>query len=133
MNEKLRAAAAERLRSVDDRQRDIVFPSPILLIADWETLARAYLAEHPADDGEPVTEETFAKLPGSSRHQVSEGHPAAYYLGLGAVNVVLTIRQTIYFTAFDTENRIELRNPTWGQVRSACRALGSPLTERAAP
>lgn len=31
--------------------------SPMLLINDWEILARARLAEHPADSDEPLTDE----------------------------------------------------------------------------
>lgn len=41
--------AAERLRTIDDMQRNRNFPSPILQISDWQELARAFLAEHNPD------------------------------------------------------------------------------------
>jgi len=45
-------AAAERLRTNADAEYTKM--SPLLYFADCETLANGYLAEHPADDGEPV-------------------------------------------------------------------------------
>lgn len=61
MTEDVRAAA-ERLRRIQNGERDYqVYPSKVRgtdpTHLDKDTLVRAYLAEHPADDGGPVTPE----------------------------------------------------------------------------
>jgi hypothetical protein len=52
-------SAAERLRRhmADPNHRDTYHGKESTLVGDWATLARAYLAEHPADDGEAITED----------------------------------------------------------------------------
>lgn len=58
MSDELRAAIV-RVRLCQQEGPDVAYPNAKggEYIRDMDTLTEAYLAEHPADDGEPVTEE----------------------------------------------------------------------------
>ena len=117
MTDDVRAAAERITRSV----HEAVYTGPLSLqgkLADALIVADAVLAEHPADDGEPVTEAWlraagFTVNPLRDRLEVG---PAQWW---HFANCVLGID---HHTGFWTL-------PTRGHVRRLCAALGIPITE----
>jgi len=107
-SEELRAAA-ERFIEWDRRG--------VIQSADGAAVCRAYLAEHPADDGEPVTAE-WMKACGW------EGS----YVGVFGIQGL---------AGFWDNGELHLSKPyslpaaTRGQLRRLCAALGVPLKETA--
>lgn len=61
MSDELRAAA-ERLRAEDYTGTPVIFKMPQRKANDARQIVNAYLAEHPADDDVPVTEEWLNSL-----------------------------------------------------------------------
>lgn len=77
MSDELRAAIV-RVRLCQQEGPDVAYPNAKggEYIRDMDTLTEAYLAEHPADDGEPVTAEWLRVVsPGPFRNGV--GWPIA--------------------------------------------------------
>jgi len=125
-------AAAERLRTNADAEYAKM--SPLLYFADCETLANGYLAEHPADDGEPVAGDTEWMKAAIGWIPVDGGRDG--YIGRdkiifckGSENIYsawLQVSQHYY------DMRRIVRVYTRGDVRRLCRALGITLKEGAA-
>ncbi len=91
------------------------------------TLAQAYLAEHPADDGETVTEEW---LPISAMGIA--GTKRLGYIVASRDDLELEI---VYLPqcgplppAISIGSRVVIRNPTRGDVRRLCNALRIKIT-----
>ena len=132
-------AAAERVRrwhsgewlagvypDAKDRAQEIA-----LLESDWRDVAVAYLAEHPADDGEPATEEWAKALGEWSQYTSSSGvrwyhGPADVYLRFDANGCEMGVGCV-------GETQYLLSDPTRGHVRRLCAVAGSPLKEPAKP
>ncbi len=117
MNDETRAAA-ERLRD----HRTTQWP---LRTQDMNTIIEAYLAEHPADDAEPITGEwlrttsayTFVELPDNDGtnvlFEIEPFGPDEYRPQLSEGSDMIVLR----------------RLKTRGDLRRLCAALGVPLTE----
>jgi len=114
--------AAERLRACNYESDWDLDGASFQQISDWQALAKAYLAEHPADDGEAVTVEWLESI-GWLEDQT--GWPA------------ICLRETSEWGISWRGHGIWLtpmsvplyRAPTRGDVRRLCRALGIALKE----
>lgn len=122
MTNELRAAAERVIQQGDS---SVYWHSP-QAITDSEKLARAYLAEHPADGGEPITEEWlqsvgFEPRKGSKFHFV---YDAAPYM-----TIMWDYREDeLMIGHAQTWKRLG-DNRTRGDVRRLCRALGIELKD----
>lgn len=91
-------------------------------IADRNALAAAYLAEHPADDAEPITANWLAAVgftsPGAFTHTIDGGITMEWFSGgdLGQWECIIGDHVCPDFG-------------TRGQLRRLCAALGVPLSE----
>lgn len=99
--------------------------------AESSMLARAYLAQHPADDAEPVTEEWLASSINSGelkgRHAVGLGY---YFEGFGVQVRVYRVREMLYTDILQDDDNIAIgKIKTRGDLRLLCRALQIPLKE----
>jgi hypothetical protein len=118
-------AAAERLRSGFNHAQ---CPDHCGDCNDARALAEAYLAEHPTDDGEPVTLDWLRTL-----WKVEPGHTKreSYIVarrGLFEVGWCPECGELPAAMALD--RKIIYKCPTRGQWRMLCRALGIPLKSR---
>ncbi len=107
-------------------------------IADRNALAAAWLAEHPADDAEPITAEWLAALPTAFAVDLAwHGHgPETAWLADGESGRI-GVRFCRYEKAweaylcnaddFDGRERYLTAVPTRGHLRRLCAALGQPL------
>lgn len=105
--------------------------SSVVATLDLLRLAKAYLAEHPADDGEPATEEWAKALGEWSQYTSSSGvrwyhGPADVYLRFDANGCEMGVGCV-------GETQYLLSDPTRGHVRRLCAVAGSPLKEPAKP
>lgn len=101
------------------------FGHPTRQMADWQTLVAAYLADHPADDADPVTEgwlRTVGFQQAGPCLEVSSPSEA--------------IRIALWFTAPGVVefwrlhgNKLDHQPSTRGHVRRLCSALGIVLQE----
>lgn len=144
MTDDVRAAAERLARYIAGRAEVLeqlehlgrMPPGLRLSIEDTAAVANAYLAEHPADDGEPVTADWLQSV-GFGRHM----QPAANCdLSLQAGDFRLFVA-----VAIPTRERYGFKPERWavnevwlpeaatpatrGHVRRLCAALGIPLTE----
>ena len=146
-------AAAERCRqwnalgpNVSTRQRRAIYPGSLDLVQvnmarqrDLRALADAYLAEHPADDGEPVTEDWLRAV--GFRDYVEPSEWSSSYLSLWtdrkehnvAFLAVHWARPSNpeghYWSAQDCTLYKPAHPKTRGDLRRLAVALGAPLTE----
>lgn len=132
--EELRAVAQEMIDGEAAEQKQGVFSE---FSRRASALARAYLAEHPADDGDPVTADWLDSLTRDKESgihwRLSDGPRAA---GVVAVEVVL---RPSYCTVevcgrllcewWPGADDAERRQYTRGRLRRLCAALGVPLTD----
>lgn len=87
-------------------------------------LAVAYLAEHPADDDEPVTEEWFRREIGQGSLVCDDEYFAITFRILKQQSGT---ERTVWFEAIDVDDQRSLlvrEFSTRGQVRLLCKALG---------
>lgn len=109
----------DELRTLAERVRDgIAWLPPVdrsREADDAMRLAEAVLAEHPADDGEPATDD-WAESVGIPWWEGRRGQVARMMNGGGGVDVLIG-------------EAVLLRNPTRRKVRLLCAALGVPLQE----
>jgi hypothetical protein len=105
-------SAAERLRRhmADPNHRDTYHGKESTLVGDWATLARAYLAEHPADDGEAIQVAWLVSM----GFEALDEHDSGWF------------KQSP--DGREMEDAAQLK--TRGDLRLLCRALGILLTER---
>ncbi len=99
------------------------------LRADAFALAKAYLAEHPADDGEAVTEDWLRSLATKTLMCGKEidYHRFKFENGFSRLNIYPDCSVSIERN--DDEIPLPLQLNTRGDVRLLCRALGIPLKE----
>ena len=100
--------------------KSYVTDMPGCLNTDLRTLGEAYLAEHPSDDDEPVTEEWL--------HSIAVMGSDCYEIG----HVEFVFEPECGWTAFAEVNGHSawlLDTKTRGQVRLLCRALNIDLKE----
>lgn len=122
MNDELRATAERLLKWAEKHADDPAAmgkPHVRALIHDCGKLARAYLAEHPADDGEPVTVEWLAEC-GFERN--ARYFTLPNYSG-NLFDVVL------WADGFNVRWDGHTNCKTRGEVRRLCAALGIQLAE----
>lgn len=96
-----------------------------LLEQDWRDVAVAYLAEHPADENEPVTEEWLRAVGfGDNGYNYAGCH-----LRLGGLEYATGdtngFSPWFYCGVLITDGGLKTR----GHVRRLCNCLGIPLTE----
>ena len=120
-------AAASRLR--DDAYKDAEFIDVYASVDQWddqEILANAYLAEHPADDAEPMTLEWVGEVTGELLCEIG-GDSSRAFVNAGGI---LTIhRDGRVFIQLKIVKPVKTR----GDVRRLCAALGVELNEPEAP
>lgn len=95
---------------------------------DAKALAAAYLAEHPADEEEPITGPWSESVAG----EVDRSDPeiAVYYHRCQHLCVSWMLDDGIvYVKQMGTGLKIAVPCATRGQLRRLCAALGGPLTE----
>ena len=114
------------MRSVDMSYLPVYPGGDKQLLPDLITLANAYLAEHPADDGEPVTEKWASNL--SDRQELNEGD-AIWILGLSDTgrSVSLINRMPGNFWCVSMGGVKINMVATRGDVRRLCAALCAAL------
>lgn len=104
-------------------------------VADMRLLARAYLAEHPADDAEPVTAEWLRSVgfcremqPASSNNLTIRHGSAIVTRWMNSDNVP---RWSVRMYADETPDWVPpcIQPKTRGDVRRLCKALGIELKE----
>jgi len=95
--------------------------------ADLETLGQAYLAEHPADEDEPVTAEWLRSIGFERMHESSFDwhHPLIAFVRVRACEVY----PKLFHGCSAAGWHLVALSATRGQVRLLCRALGVELKE----
>ena len=126
MTDDVRAAAERITRSV----HEAVYTGPLSLqgkLADALIVADAVLAEHPADDGDPVTGEWLeVVIPGFSLNAGGQMGGCVY----DSYRVTAVRKDGGWgIVASVAEGEAGVLCPTRGHVRRLCAALGIPLTE----
>jgi hypothetical protein len=115
-------AATERLRKAHPRG---AFYTGIGL--DYDLIVSLYLAEHPADDAEPVTEEWLSSVVGrGATVRIGGGFTVSFYLSSPPD---ITYENGVPAHGYGYESGCtDLPScPTRGDVRRLCYALGVPL------
>lgn len=111
--------AAERLRATGDTPNDL----SVAAIYDRAILAKAWLAEHPADDDEAVTEEWLRSV---GAEDLDEG--IFRFTSKRGIEVFIWLpSRTVNFG--DAEYRTPLK--TRGEMRCLAKLLNIPLKESA--
>jgi hypothetical protein len=110
-------SAAERLRTIDPT--NLFYWRSDAPIRDCEVLARAYLAEHPADDGDLLG--TVASIDWLDSLRRADGGDMGMF----------TIRATGDEIRLIVNGFESLKPNTRGDVRAICRALGIELENHA--
>ena len=113
-------AAAERLRG---KGRASGYFGSHLHCLDYKALATHYLAEHPADDAEPVTEDWLLSV-GFTRNKIDQVILILESKDLGRAMTYITISPCELCIESDDGGSIWLGERTRGDVRTLCRALG---------
>lgn len=130
MNDEVRKAA-ERYRTWEHGAQEYMPPMVgVCRYSDMETLANAYLAEHPADDDEPVTEEWWDNTLGG-RHVCIQYSNFGLWLDTRYGNVKVELYAESAALDSDCFVLTLLVKPTRGDVRRLCRALGIEPKEQA--
>lgn len=130
-------AAAERFREYERRVDAGESPKAVDYLVhddDLADLARAYLAEHPADDGEPVSEAWLESV-----GLVSDGPPNPTYTAESKGSrggPVCTLNVELWmgcdgFSVGTVYRELIPTADTRGEFRALCRVLRIPLTEQA--
>jgi len=139
----------EELREAEETIRDCL-PSTVYHMGAAGKLALAYLAEHPADDAEPVTEEWFRSVGLTNPTLYSEPDKGYYGDRVAALMFAdkdsVPSRFGVMFSdgpdgwnwwacmvnadGFDGSQDYLCPAPTRGHVRRLCAALGITLTEK---
>lgn len=133
MNDELKAAAERVRRHINQLGNSA--------IEDRNMLVRAYLAEHPADDDEPVTVEWLASISRQPPIVTAIGNCYRFSIdsdrglcvwgracGVGYTVTLRTVRRSESghrMTSFSDLRDVYYR----GDIRRLCAALGIPLTE----
>lgn len=123
-------ASERELRATAVRVRRQIANPPVVhddYERDTRLLAQAWLAEHPEDDGEPVTEEWFRSVVGGGDFQAwSDGSktPAAFCDAELSIYIdevgLICLRLETDLYGIDFLPQVKTR----GDVRRLCRALG---------
>jgi len=152
MNEQVKSAM-ERLRQMraDADDHDGGYPATEegrrQSLLDHAALADAYLAEHPADDDEAITEDWLREV-GFKSKTYQESEVLALNIPKGVIGdtqwieledetngVFLLCRWSELYEDYDGDDlppdRVEVVCRTMGQLRRLCAALGIELTEKA--
>lgn len=117
--DELRAAAAEVVAVVGGY---IASGDELAHEVQAKAVAEAYLAEHPADDGEAVTPDVVRQLLPSDR----DGKRGMHFGPFGEVEWYASSGE---FHVWVSGRRLKLDGVTRGQFRRLCVGLGVPLTE----
>jgi len=117
--------AAKRLAEGEFSENYPAFMATTFGLADGFLLARAYLAEHPEDDGEPVTEEWLRSSVGWIPVEGSG------YIGRDGI-IFCKGSESVYsawlqISQYYYDMRRIVRVETRGDVRRLCKALGVSL------
>ena len=119
MSEELKAAAERIAEHVRSNGLNTIS------LDGLRTLARAYLLDHPADDGEPVTEEWLRSVGSEPLDGVAQH---AWKLGL-FVNLAIQVDGSIVLNVDRFRATLKRGIATRADVRLLCKALGIPLKE----
>lgn len=114
--------SVERLRDHLSGGDPYPFDAGVMQAGDNETLASAYLAEHPADEHEPVDEAWLRSLLPTA----SGDH---FYFHRDKLTVYISGWQGIRFMVGCSQYSNSLQLESRGQLRLLCRALQIELTE----
>src|SRR5690606_23682747 len=102
---------------------------------EWEDthdVLRAYLAEHPADDAEPVTVEKLQQVFNVNQYQLQITGSIVAHVNLPRLDRRMSLRRysdSGTWTLWDdsTGDSIQWPIESWGDVRRLCAALGVEL------
>lgn len=103
---------------------------PALRSSDMALLVRAYLDEHQADDGEPVSEE-WLRAVGFAEHWYPSMLGPERTTDFRVVFGVDWKNGSVCLHAGHTTFATPIKAPTRGHVRRLCKALGVPLRAEA--
>lgn len=126
MSDELRAAAETYLECAklfEEPSDRFSMDDGIVMLGAGHQLAVAYLAEHPADDDEPLTDESLRAI----GFELDKDAPSwAVVIGKKPHRVRITFAGQPCLRIEEMEIKV---NPTRGDIRLLCRALGIELKE----
>ena len=128
--DELRAAAERVAKYIRKKEPDMLSVGKPMqaFMADVRKVAAAYLAEHPADDAEPVTEDWLLSI-GFTRNKIDQVILILESKDLGRAMTYITISPCELCIESDDGGSIWLGERTRGDVRTLCRALGVEMKE----
>ncbi len=120
--------ATTAAKLIVEMDRRVPLPRPTVQVSgqSWDaavTVARAYLAEHPADDSQPVTEEWLAtlSLEDGTFADTPNGEQLGFHVGdAGAIPGP----RVIIMDSTDGDDQVVISVPTRGHVRRLLTAFG---------